>query len=383
MTIATAAPQVAGLLGELQEPGALMVSGYFRLLPEDRTRRRYALEARAAAAQALAGLEREATPASEAAARDVGRIMEFLDDPAHLPNARGVAVFACEALDLLEVVALPAVTRTRVRVGPRFAVRELAAMGQEFGSVLAAVVDRAHARFFEVTAFGAVELSGLASPTTRGGKYHSDRQGAPGWGEAGFHGRIREERHRHYDAVARHLLSLQGSGAPRPLFLAGPGNIAAAVHRFLPPPAAGRVIGTARLNPAEVTPAALYAVVLGFRSGAQRDADRALVAAVEEKTATGWAVNGVRATLRALAAGQVRTLVVRPDLQIRGFRCTASGRLVLVAEQCRGEGEAEPVPDLVGEAIEEALAHAAEVRVVREAAEGRRIEGLGALLRFR
>ncbi|HEX9611744.1 MAG TPA: hypothetical protein VF978_07625 [Gemmatimonadales bacterium] len=388
MTAATLA-SVAERLGELQAPGALMVSGYFRLLQEDRLRARYLLEGRAAGAQALEalealeGLEDAGAPAGRAAARDVARILEHLDDPAHLPRARGVAVFACEALDLLEAVPLPAVTRTRVRVGPRFAVRELHAVERDFGSVLAVVVDRAHARFFDVTAFGAVELSCLASPATRGGKFHSDRQGSPGWGEAGFHGRIREERHRHYDAVAHHLLGLRGPGTPQPLFLAGPGNAAAALLRFLPRGLADRVIGTARLNPPEVSAAAVYAAVLEARFDARRDADRELVAAVEERVGTGWAVNGVRASLRALAAGQVRTLVVRPDTPLRGFRCAGSGRLVVVADQCRGEGAPQAVPDLIGEAIEEALAHAAEVRVVRDSTEARRIDGLAALLRFR
>ena len=266
---ATALATTAERLGELHAPGALMVTGYFRLLPEDRLSQRYLLEARAAAAQALEGLTDPETPASRAAARDVGRLLEYLDDPARLPRSRGVAIFACEALDLLEAVPLPAVTRARVRIGPRFAVRELAAVQLDFGNVIAAVVERAHARFFDVTAFSAAELPGVASPATRGGKYHSDRQDSPGWGEAGFHGRIREERHRHYDAVARHLLALQGPGTSRPLFLAGPGNVAAALLRFLPPAATGRVIGTARMNPTEVTAAAIHAAAVVLFNQAQ------------------------------------------------------------------------------------------------------------------
>jgi peptide subunit release factor 1 (eRF1) len=382
MTFAMAV-SVAERLGEQQAPGAAMVSGYFRLLPEDRQRLRYLLEARAAATQALESVERADGLVGRAAARDVTRMLGYLGDSVRLPRARGVAIFACEALDLIEAVPLPAVTRTRVRIGSRFAVRELLAAERDFGTILAAVVDRAHARFFDVTAFGAVELPGLASPATRGGKYHSDRQGAPGHGEAAFHGRIREERHRHYDAVVRYVLGLQEPTAPRPLFLAGPGNVAPALLRFLPPGAADRVIGSARLNPTEVTAAAVHAAVLESWFDAQRDADRALVAAVDERVSTGWAVHGVRASLRALAAGQVRTLLVCPESPLRGFRCAASGRLVVVADQCRWEGAPEPVPDLIGEAIEAALAQGAEVRVVRDSTEARRIDGLAALLRFR
>jgi len=58
---------------------------------------------------------------------------------------------------------------------------------QGLGRVLVVVVDRAHARFFEVGANDphAVELPGLSSPAMRGGKFHSDRQGGPGWGGSG------------------------------------------------------------------------------------------------------------------------------------------------------------------------------------------------------
>jgi peptide subunit release factor 1 (eRF1) len=376
------APLPSARLGQAAAPGALFVSAYFRLLPEDRARGRYRLEARAAADAALLAPGAGSDAAGDAARRDVARVLEALGETGRLPRARGLAVFACEALNMCELIPLPSVTRTRIRIGTAFAVQELVAAERDFGTVLAVVADRAHARFFEVRAFSAAEVSGLASPATRGGRYHSDRADAPGQGEAGFHARLREELQRHYEAIGRQLAALAGGLTARGVFLAGPGNTALELVRFLPAPLAGRVVGTARLNLKQVA-ADVYTAVAAARERDARAAERALVAAIEEQAADGRAVNGTSATLAALERGQVRSLLVRSDVRLRGFRCGGSDRLVLAADQCEGVGTARPVEDLAAEAIDAALGQGAEVRVLREKSVASRIDGLGALLRFR
>jgi peptide subunit release factor 1 (eRF1) len=87
--------------------------------------------------------------------------------------------------------------------------------------------------------------------------------------------------------------------------------------------------------------------------------------------------------LKALARGQVRSLLVNSDAGEPGFRCGDSGRLALTEAECRGEGEPIPVIDIVDDAIEEALRQSVDVNVVYEPEARDAIEGLGALLRFR
>jgi len=120
---------------------------------------------------------------------------------------------------------------------------------------LVTVFDRLHARFFEVDDAGARELAGLTSPGMRGGRFHSDRQGSPGWGERGYQQRVRQDTIRHFQAVARRLAALERRIPDRPVLLGAPGNLAGALRRALPAAVAGHVIATARLNPTEVTPA--------------------------------------------------------------------------------------------------------------------------------
>ena len=56
---------------------------------------------------------------------------------------------------------------------------------------------------------------------------------------------------------------------------------------------------------------------------------------------------------------------------------------MLAKGECRGEGEPDPVRDVVDEAVEEALRQNVEIAVVDDAALAELVDGLAAYLRFR
>jgi peptide subunit release factor 1 (eRF1) len=143
------------------------------------------------------------------------------------------------------------------------------------------------------------------------------------------------------------------------------------------------VIGTARLNPKDASPAVVHGATLAVREEYERAAERALVREMLDAVGTGWALNGLTPTLRALSRGQVRSLLVNADAAGPGFRCSDSGRLALTERDCRGEGTPIPVLDVVDDAIEEALRQGVDLNVVYEPDARESIDGLGALLRFR
>lgn len=120
--------------------------------------------------------------------------------------------------------------------------------------IMTVVLDRAHARFFDVGPTATVELASLRSPATRGGKYHSDRADAPGRGENAYHGRLREEERSHITAVAARLVALDTDPAFE-FVLVGPVHLTRALRRALPRSLDGRCIGTAHLDFKRLTPA--------------------------------------------------------------------------------------------------------------------------------
>ena len=349
-----------------------VVSCYLRLTRDERANRRYltVLKNRIRAVH------------DEAVAPDLARILEYAS--ARIPpRAAGLAIFACEALDLFEAVPLLRVHRTRVVVDDTPHILELVALRQEFGTIVTTVFDRSHARFFLAAQGSAIELEGLIQASRRGGAFDPDREDAPGWGERDYHHRLREERHRHCAAIAYRLQRMIRTHPARGIVLAGPRKEVAALMPFLPREVAGRVLGTTALNPTAVSPAEVQVAALAIASEHDRAAELKLVSSLAEAIGAGWAVEGPQDTLRALARGQVRTLLVRADLEGPGFRCAKSGRLVLAKADCNGEGEPRPVQDVVDEAVEEALRQGIEVVIVQDRATAEAIDGLAAILRFR
>jgi peptide subunit release factor 1 (eRF1) len=362
-----------------------VVSCYLKLEPRDRSGGKYLIKVKnrvKSAVQALPRLGLERRIADEVG-RDLERVQQFLRTQGNLPPTQGLAIFACEGIGLFETVALPVVHRSRLSVDASPLVRELASVEEEFGRLITVVLDRSKARFFEVTAHDSHELPGLHSDSTRGKRFHADNDGSSGWGEHTYNNRIRQEKQRHYEAIARELFSMDRRHPAHGIVLAGTGADAGAVEPFLHSYLAGRLIGTVKLNPKDATLASVHAATLAVREGYERASERELVHEMLEGVGTGWGVNGLRATLKALSRGQVRSLLVHSDASEPGFRWGDSGRLALTERECRGEGAPVPVLDIVDDAIEEALRQGVDVNVVYEPEARDSIESLGALLRFR
>jgi peptide subunit release factor 1 (eRF1) len=362
-----------------------VVTCYQKLEPRDRSRGKYFIKLKNRVREVVQALPRlgldHATQGQ--VTRDLERIQAHLRDPDNLPSTQGFALFACGPIGLFEAVPLPFVYRSRLAVDAAPLVRELASVEDEFGRLLTVVLDRTAARFFEVTAYQAVELPGLRADSTRGKRFRGDDNGPPGWGEHTYNNRIRTEKQRHFEAIARELFAIDRRRPAHGIVLAGTGTEAAAVEPFLHNYLVERVLGTARINPKEATPALVHGATLVVREAWERDSERHLVREMQEALGSGWSVNGMTPTLRALSRGQVRALLVHADAGEPGFRCSRSGRLAIGERDCRGEGDPISVLDVVDDAIEEALRQGVDVNVVYEPEARGAIEGLAGLLRFR
>ncbi len=381
-------PDIARLLAKLTKLRTdqhRIVTCYLKVEPRDRARGKYVIKLKNRVREVEQALEGLALPRGvrDQVSADLKRIFDQLREPARLPASQGVAVFACGPLKLFELVGLPSVHRSRLAVDRTPLVRELASVEDEIGTLLTVVLDRTTARVFEVTAFGAAELETIKAGSTRGGRYHSDRADSPGQGEAQFNNRIREEKQRHYAAIAERLFFHHRRRPVHGIVLAGPGKDAGAVAAFLHPYLAERLMGVVSLNPKEAKVAVVYEATLAARAEFERESERSIARGLEEALGQGWAVDGFEGTLRALGRGQVRTLLVDADAQGPGFRSSKSGRLSLTEQGLRADGDVVPVLDIVDEAIEEALRQRVEVEVLYDDQARAAIASLGGLLRFR
>src|SRR5260221_4271660 len=345
-------------------PGAYhVVSCYLKLEPRDKTRGKYLIKIKNRISEALVALERQDLERAlrTQVAADLERVQSYFREPTRLPPARGIALFACGPLDLFDVLPLPHVHRSRLAVAPVPMVRELVALEEEFGTILVAACDRTSARFFEVTAYDVVELPSLAAEATRPGKFHGERQAkrgnmlAGGFGEHNYHMRIREERQRDYRQVADRIFSVHTQRPVAGLAAAGigvdPAPLPPHLHTYLH----DLLLGVVRLNPKRVTAAEVREAALSLREERERAWERAHAEAVREGVGTGWAVNGIDQTRKALQRGQGRTLLAD------------------------GQDDDSHIDD----AVEEALAQRVQVDVVYDQRPRRVVDGVPGLLRFR
>lgn len=362
-----------------------IVSCYLKLEPRDRSGGKYRIKLKNRIRDVEQGLGRLGLDRAghEAVLADLGRIQSHLERIGNLPASQGVAVFASRGHRLFEVVALPRVHRSRLVVDMTAHVGELAALEDELGTFLTAVVDRTAATIWSVTPFEAVAVAELVGNPVRGGRFHGQRGDAPGVGEHGWHGRIREEKQRHYAGVAERLFELDRARPVRGVVLAAPGVEAGAVVPFLHPYLAARVVGTVKLNPRQTSPSEVHAATFAAREAHEREEERRWTAELRDKLPKGWAVNGIGATLRALGLGKVRALLVHPEAACPGFRCRDTGRLCVTERDCRLEGGGVPVLDVIDEAIDEALRQRVTIDVIYDAEAAREVDGLAALLRFK
>jgi peptide chain release factor subunit 1 len=337
------------------EPGPhWVVSCYLKLEPRDKTRGKYLIKMKNRVREAVATLATRPLERAdrEAIAADLGRVLAYFEDPGHLPSTRGIAVFASRGLGLFEALSLPHVHRSRLSVDHVPLVRELVALEEEFGTILVAVCDRTAARFFEVTAFDCTELTALAGvEASRGSRFHA----VSGAGEHNYHMRIRTEKQRLYAHVTDRIFQIHSQRPLAGLVVAGVGVDAGAVVPHLHTYLHDLVLGVVRLNTKQVTPAEVREAALALREERERAWERAHADAAKEGVGTGWAVNGIDATLKTLGRGQVRTLL-------------ADG--------------ADP-DQRIDEAVEEALRQRAQVDVLYDDKARRVVDGLAALLRFR
>jgi peptide subunit release factor 1 (eRF1) len=296
-----------------------------------------------------------------------------------VPEADGVALFACHALALREMlpVRLPLENAFVVDQAPYLT--PLAALLEAAPPAVVVFVDSECARFVPLAPGGAGEEVELQSEVP--GRH---RRG--GWAQLAqsrYQRHIQVHRDQHLEAVADALGHLAEEGGARQVVLAGDDRLVAAIRSRLPTALAERVVGAvpaARYEPAGTLVG--RATELLRRTDAE-EAAMAVDAVLTEAAKGGRAVAGSEATLEVALRGAIHRLYVLRTFREAGQRCAACGALQRgSAARCRGcGGETRPV-DLSDALVDRVLASGGRVEVV-EAHEGLRgVGGIAARLRY-
>jgi peptide subunit release factor 1 (eRF1) len=240
-----------------------------------------------------------------------------------MPEASGVALFACEALGLREMLPSRVPFENAFAVGATPMLRPLVELGEKAPAALVVFVDTESARLVPLTPTGPGEELALRAEVPG----HHSRGGWAQMAQSRYRRHIQDHRARHLEAVVESLIGLvEGHGLQRIVLAGDPRNVAV-FRKELPPRLAASIVGTvagARHEPMDVI-VARAAEHLAHVEG-QREAggvDLVLTAAAKR----GKAAAGLEATLAAVNRGAVHRLYLLKGWSATGRRCGVCGTL--------------------------------------------------------
>ena len=286
---------------------------------------------------------------------------EALISQTSFPDAQGVALFACEALGLREVLPV------RVPFDDAFVVSNAPALGPlavalaGVPEALVVFVDAESARLIALAPGGNSEEITLTNEPPS----HPRREGWPQRAYSHYRRHILDMRRPHFESVAQSLIGLAQVSGARRLVLAGEPRNVAGLTKALPPSLAASIVGTVsgtRYEPAAAIverAAGLLARFEGQRAAEEVDA------LLTEAAKGGQASAGVETTLEAINRGAVQRLYLANAFAGPGRACGGCGALHSgTAVTCRLCGQATKAVELAEAMAERALAAGGSVQRV-------------------
>lgn len=290
---------------------------------------------------------------------DLAHIAAWLESRLDRTTTRGVAAFSAHAQGIFEAFDLPVPVRDQVVVGPGPDVAQLCAILSASQPALVVAVDRQHSRLLRLDGGDAKELE---APTDEIG-----RQVDTDVEIGSFEHHHEELARRHQRRVARFVVEELERRPAKHVVLSGSPETVDQVVAYLPERVTQLVSGRIPL-PISSRLAELAQAADDVISQTVRRHQIALAAELHDRAAEGAsAVIGLAATLDALGAERVVTLVVEDGFSARGGRCGDCGQLVADGEWCpRCGASALAVENVVDAAITDAFSHHVTLEVCEE-----------------
>ncbi len=255
---------------------------------------------------------------------------ESLIEQSRFPEASGVALFACRALGLREVLPVRAPFEDTFVIADAPFLRPLVALADETPSTLVVFLDTESARLIPLTARGAGEEVALESEVPG----HHRRGGWAQLAQSRYQRHIQNHRGRHFDAVVEALSQLGGESQAERIIMAGEPRTVSAFTKHLPEAITGRIVGIVLASRYEAAGAIVARASEFLARVEEQEKAVAVDAVLTEAAKSGQAVAGLEETLEAVARGAVQYLYLVKGFREPGRVCAECGALQ------RGEGPA-------------------------------------------
>ncbi|MFH2039765.1 MAG: hypothetical protein ABIJ65_10060 [Chloroflexota bacterium] len=299
-------------------------------------------------------------------------------------KGRGLALFSCVTEDFFRGYTLAVPVRSRVFVGNHPYVKPLADLSDNYGNYGVVLVDKQGARLFHFHLGELVEQEGILGDVVRQTRGKSASSNPGGRGGVSGQSRFNDE------VTARNLRETADFSArffdevhARRILIGGTDETTAQFRQYLPKSWQSLVVGTFPISmTASHGDVLARAMQIGHLAEQQRET--ALVENMLTAAAKGQdGAVGLDATLTAVQAGRVQTLIVQEGLRLPAYQCEGCEHLLTRSmDTCLFCGKSfVKIEDAVELAVRKVMLTGGEVEIVRDNPALQEV-GIGALLRY-
>lgn len=309
------------------------------------------------------------------------KIIERYFDHAHDWSKPGLALF-CANQHFFRVYPAPVAFRNRVRVAKKPYLKPLLHLADHYAHYGVVVVDRVGAKFFEYHLGELQDVDGHIGEEIRKVKRGG---GSAATGMRGSRAQQSEKEQvsrnmREAGVAAGHFFANKDI---RRLFLGGTTENVAQFRELLPRQLQSCVAGSFPMD-IDMGEREVRSRTLAMLTAINAKREAEMVEQLVTISAKGGpAVTGLDETLRMVSDGRVQTLVISDGFRAVGFRHEPSGYLTVAEDrELFGDGQFEPVGDVVEAAVAVTLSQGGQVEVISQNVHLESSGRVGALLRY-
>ena len=308
---------------------------------------------------------------------DLTRIEEHVHGGIDRTITRGLALFSGQSPALWEVISLAVPVRNQIVVNQSPAVGQLEQLLHTYERIGVLLVDREKSRFFVYELGVLVDRSEFLDELPRDYDHRGERERG-------------DTQHHVDDLVDQHLRRAAAAAFAAfraqefaHLLVGAPTELAGALEGYLHPYLQERLGGRVAV-PVNAPDAVLRDAVLEAEDRLVRARETDVVDRLRESVGAGRkAVAGLKDVLKALVERRVDLLVISEGYSEAGWRCPSCAQLTVVGRGCPVCGtEMVEVPDVVEDALEEALLQSCRIEICVGNADLDVLGRVGALLRY-
>ncbi len=316
----------------------------------------------------------------ESLRKDFEQIDAFVMDEILMKRHQAVAIFACHAHRFWQAYGMPRMVRNILVADQDPYLRPLTAILGQYQRYGTLVLDRVQGQLYEIYMGQIDQLAEVVDEVPRRVR------------DAGLGGR--DERHmerrhdqavqKHYQHVAEITRDMLESHHLDALVLSGNREVLREFKNFLHPELRRRWAGDLYLDPGQATPPEILQQTRALEQQTEQRQQQQLVEDLLARIDAGnLAVQGISATVAAVASGEAQTLLVDQDFEMPGYACFQCHYPLLENEPCpQCQQPTAPCADIVDEVIELAMQRSCDVAQLEGSTPLREAGRIGALLRY-